>query len=525
MSCINGIFTITHRQGAGKSDCESFGRRIGLPRQLLHPLSWPYMIVATVTTLDSIDLRARFRIAVVGGGIAGLAAAYRLIELAPQAQVTLFEAADRVGGVLQTERHGGYLVELSADNFITNVPWGVDLCRRLGLSEQLLPTAPSQRRAMVVRGGRLLPIPEGFQLLSPSRAWPVLRSPLLSWRGKLRLICEPWVSRRRDAGDESLASFARRRLGREVFERLVQPLVSGIYTADAERLSMAAALPRFVEMERVSGSLTRAAWREASQPENEVASSGARYGLFVAPRDGMSSLVERLECRLRERGVQRGPGVTQLSVTDNQWSIAAGQQSSEFDAVILALPAYAAATLLRGVNHVLAERLQAIPYASSAIVALGYRREQITRPMDGFGFVVPSIEGKRLLAASYSSIKFSGRADEGRVLIRVFLGGAERPEQLDLDDESLVELATGELAELLGARGRPELTRVVRWPRSMPQYHVGHVDLVDRIEQLASHSPTLALAGNAYHGVGIPNCIHSGEQAAERILAALSPLT
>jgi oxygen-dependent protoporphyrinogen oxidase len=460
------------------------------------------------------------RIAVIGGGITGLAAAHRLIELAPRTQLALFEAGDRLGGVLRTERPDGYLIELSADNFITNVPWGLDLCRRVGLAEQLLPTRKSQRRAFVARGGRLLPVPVGFHLLSPGRVWPVVRSPLLSWRGKMRILCEPLVRRRRDTTDESLASFARRRLGREAFERLVQPLVAGIYSADAERLSMAAALPRFVEMERQSGSLIRGAWREMSSKDAGSSSSGARYGLFVAPREGMSSLVDAIAQRLPTGSVRCASAVTRLSPSGNGWLLTAGGQGLEFDAVIIAVPAYAAARLLEIVSTELTGELQRITYAGSAIVCLGYRREQLTRGCEGFGFVVPGVERSEILAASYSSAKFDGRAPDDRVLIRVFLGGAERPDQLELDDNSLVEHATRELANLLGIRGQPELTRVVRWPRSMPQYHVGHVELVNRVEKLAAEWPTLALAGNAYHGVGVPNCIHSGEQAAERVLAA-----
>lgn len=461
-------------------------------------------------------------IAVVGGGITGLAAAHRLIELAPEAQITQFDAGERLGGVLQTEHQDGYLIELSADNFITNVPWGVDLCRRLGLGEQMLPTRESQRRAFVVRRGKLLPVPLGFHLLSPSRVWPVVCSPLLSWRSKLRVLCEPLVRRRRDGGDESLASFARRRLGREAFERLVQPLVAGIYTADAERLSMAAALPRFVDMERQSGGLLRGAWREVSRQSGTMASSGARYGLFVAPRDGMSSLVEALVRRLNDSGVEHGPAVTTLVREGSRWSVTAGDQTVTFDAVILALPAYAAAALMESEHHELADDLTRIPYAGSAIVVLAYRRDQIAHNFAGFGFVVPAIERRNILAASFSSTKFDGRAPEDRVLIRVFFGGAERPDQLDLDNETLIKLATTELADLLGVQGPPELTRVARWPRSMPQYHVGHVELVERIERMAAELPAFALAGNAYHGVGVPNCIHSGEQAAERVLAALS---
>lgn len=462
------------------------------------------------------------RIAVVGGGITGLAAAHRLIELAPQTEVTLFEAAERWGGVLRTERHDGYLVELSADAFITNVPWGVDLCQRIGLGHELLPTRESQRRAFVVRSGRLLPVPVGFHLLSPGRVWPVLRSPLLSWPGKLRVLCEPLVRRRRDNRDESLASFARRRLGREAFERIVQPLVAGIYTADAERLSMAAALPRFVEMERRFGSLTRAARRERSSDADGAPSSGAHYGLFQAPRDGMSSLVDAVAQRLPMESVRCGSMVTRLFRAGNKWSLTVGASVEQFDAVVLAVPAFAAAALLAEMNHELARELQKISYAGSAIVALGYRRAQIARDWQGFGFVVPAVEGRQILAASYSSSKFAGRAADDRLLIRVFLGGAEGPDQLELDDQSLIDLAAAELADLLGAQGPPEFSRVARWPCSMPQYHVGHVELVDRIEALARQWPTLGLAGNAYHGVGIPSCIHSGELVAERLLAAVT---
>lgn len=456
----------------------------------------------------------------MGGGITGLAAAHRLTELAPQAQVVLFDAGQRLGGVLGTERRDGFLVELSADNFITTTPWAIDLCRRVGLGEQLLPTRPSQRRAFVVRRGRLFPVPVGFHLLSASRLWPLVSSPLLSWPGKFRLLCEPLVRRRREDGDESLASFARRRLGREAFERLVQPLVAGIYTADAEKLSMAAALPRFVEMERTSGSLTRGAWR-APSGDDAAGSSGARYGLFVAPRDGMTSLVDALTNRLDQHGVRRGSAVIRLAADGQRWSVATADETSSFDGAILALPAYAAAGLVEPINPPLASELQRIPYAGCALVVAAYRREQMVRELAGFGFVVPAVERRNILAASYSSSKFDGRAPHDRVLIRVFLGGAERPEQLDLDDNTLVEMAAAELTDLVGIEGPPEWSRVVRWPRSMPQYHVGHVQLVERIERLVAPSPTLALAGNAYHGVGVPNCIQSGEQAAERVLAAL----
>lgn len=471
--------------------------------------------------MTPVETSAAARVAVVGGGIAGLAAAHLLREIAPSLEVALFEAGHRLGGALQTEHQDGYLLELGADNFITNVPWGVELCRRLGIAEQLLPTRPSQRRAMVIHRRRLVPVPAGFHLLAPSRIMPIVQTPLLSWPGKLRLLAEWLIPRRRDTADESLASFARRRLGREAFERLVQPLVAGIYTADAEKLSMQAALPRFLEMERRHGGLIRAARRQ--DQSDGADSSGARYGLFVAPRGGMASLVDALAARLPPGTVRLNTPVCEIKPAgDGGWHVSIGGGAERFQSVVVATPAHAAAGLIGGFDADLAASLREIPYAGSAIVLVGYRREQIAHPLESFGFVVPAIERRGILAGSFSSVKFEGRAPEGRVLVRVFLGGADRPDQLELADDALRRIAIDELAELLGTRGEPELTRVVRWPASMPQYYLGHVQLVERIESLAARYATLALAGNAYHGVGVPNCIHSGEQAAERIAVAVA---
>jgi oxygen-dependent protoporphyrinogen oxidase len=462
------------------------------------------------------------RFAVIGGGISGLAAAHRLVELDPAAEIALFEAGDQLGGVLQTSRSDGYLLEHSADNFITNVPWALDLCRRVGIADELVQTRETSRRALVVRKGKLYPVPEGFSLMAAAKIWPVLATPILSPLGKLRLAMEYFVSRRNDESDESLASFARRRLGGEVFERLVQPLVAGIYTADADRLSLAAALPRFREMERQHGSLIRAARFEKKRgPSADAQASGARYSLFVAPRAGMASLVEAIEKRLPAGCVRLNSPVERLTRrADGGWDVlVAGKQEPErFSAVIVAAPAPQAAKLLKSVDDKLAAELAEIPYAGSAIALVGYRREQIAHALDGFGFVVPEIEHRKILAASFSSVKFGGRAPEDRVLIRVFFGGAGRPELVDLPDEELRKIVCRELAELLGASGEPELFQVCRWGGKMPQYHVGHLDLVRRIEKCAGALPHFALAGNAYHGVGVPQCIHSGEQAAERVV-------
>jgi protoporphyrinogen/coproporphyrinogen III oxidase len=464
------------------------------------------------------------RIAVIGGGISGLAAAHRVRELDPSAEVTVFEAGSQAGGILRTIRQDGYLIEASADSFITGVPWAIDLCRRIGFEDQLIPTNPEFRGAMVVARGKLEPVPEGFVLMAPSQLRSVMRSPILSWRGKLRVACETMVKARTAGGDESLASFARRRLGREAFERLVQPLVGGIYTADPEKLSLAATLPRYLEMERQHGSLIRGAKAKRKSATNGVADAaadrGARYSMFVAPRDGLASFIDAIAAKLAAGCVRLNSSIERIEREGEKWRIyspTVSGGSNDFDGVILATSAAAAANLLTCADSALAGELTAIEHAGSAIVALGYDQSQIEHPLNTFGFVVPTIERRKILSASFSSVKFPGRAPDGKVLIRVFLGGALQPEILQETDAELRRIAQDELRQLLGIRGEPELTMTFRWPAAMPQYHLGHLDRLRRIQERLNQLPSLALAGNAFAGVGIPQCIRSGEQAAERV--------
>ena len=463
------------------------------------------------------------RVAVIGGGITGLAAAHRLLELDPTLDVAILEASDRLGGVIQTFHKDGFLIERSADNFITNVPWALDLCQRVGIAERLLETNASRRKAFVVHDGRLQHIPDGFLLMVPGRLWPIVKTPILTFRGKLRLAWEYFTPRRRDTADESLASFATRRLGREVYQRLVQPLIGGIYTADPEKLSIAATMPRLVEMERRHGGLIRGARRRrAPSAGDDAKSSGARYSMFVTPRGGLTSLIDAIAARLPQHTPRLNWPVEQLTRrADGRWRLtASGRDPKIFEAVIVALPAPRAARLLASVDRQLATLLENITYAGATVVAVGYRREQVSHALNGFGFVVPSIEGRRILAGSFSSIKYADRAPQGSVLFRVFVGGACQAELADLSDADLRRLVGEELAELLGVRGEPTMCQIVRWKGAMPQYHVGHVELVERVETRAAELPHLELAGNAYHGVGIPHCIHGGEEAARRIVQA-----
>jgi oxygen-dependent protoporphyrinogen oxidase len=487
------------------------------------------MTVLPSTAAPSGGIMRPRRIAVIGGGISGLAAAHRIGELDPTASITLFEASDRLGGALQTEQHDGWLIERSADMFTTREPWAIDLCRRLGIADELIETDARYRRAFIVRRGRLVPVPQGFMLMGPAKIWPVVTTPIFSVSGKLRLAREYFVPPRQEEIDESLESFAVRRFGREAFERLIQPLIGGIYTADPAKLSMAATMPQFVEMERQWGSVTRGIWAKGRGQERgdrgqQRAASGVRYGQFVAPRDGMQRLVDALAARLRPESIRLNTPVSHINRFNSQWHVMtpAAPETELFDDLIIATPAAVGSQLLRKVDDVLATLINYIRHAGCCVVVIGARRDQIGRPLDGFGFVVPAIEKRRIIACSMASVKFPGRAPCGKLLLRVFVGGALQPELNDLSDDDLRQVVMEELTQLIGLSGEPELCKIARWSDAMPQYHLEHLGLVQRIEERAAAIPSFALAGNAYRGVGIPFCVHSGEQAAERVCRAYS---
>ena len=472
------------------------------------------------------------RVVVIGGGLSGLAAAHRIHERARTmrrpVELTVLEAKDRLGGVLWTDRIDGFTLEGGPDSFITNKPWGIELCHRLGLADQLIETDSNHRRSFVVRNGRLVPVPEGFVLMAPHRLMPMLTTPVLSWRGKLRFLMDMVIPRRDDESEESLAAFVRRRLGREALDRLVQPLVAGIYTADPNDLSLKATLPQFLAMEREHRSLILAGWRESRGRGGrglERQASGARYGMFVTLADGMDTLPRALAQALPDGIIHTGTAVRRISRNEpvSPWLIELlDGPPLEADAVIVATEAHAAARFLDSQDPLLALQLRAIPYASSLIVNIAYRRDQISHPLDGFGVVVPAIEGRPILAVSFLSVKFPNRAPAGRVLLRVFIGGATHSEQLDFDDQAVTELVRSELSSLIGASGEPLLTRIGRHPRSMPQYNLGHLDRVATIRRHLAKYSRLYLAGVAYDGVGIPDCVHAAEMTADSVLDALA---
>lgn len=476
-----------------------------------------------------------YRLVVVGGGISGLTAAHRLLERASRLnraiRLDLFESDRRLGGLIHTVREQEFLLEGGPDSFISEKPWAVDLCRRLGLETSLIGTSPLHRRTFIVRGGKLLPVPEGFHLIAPYRFGSFAASPLLSWAGKIRMAADLVLPRRRSGStnhDESLASFVRRRLGEEALERLAQPLVGGIYTADPEKLGLRATFPQFLEMEERHRSLLLAMWRDRKRQQSPADDdpAGPRYGLFVSLDQGLQHLVDRLQESIPAPSIHLGCKVVSLRRQDpaRQWEIELEKGPPiRADGICLALPAHRSAGLLEGLDPNLAAQLRSVVHASTATINLAYSAADIPAAMDGFGFLVPAVEKGAMLACSYSHRKFAGRAPRNGALLRAFVGGALHPETLEADDQELIARVRRTLGVLLGITRAPLLSRVERHPEGIPQYGVGHLDRVAWIERRMLKWPSLQLAGNGLTGIGIPDCIRRAEQCADRLLAPLAP--
>ncbi len=450
----------------------------------------------------------RVDVAVVGGGIAGLSAAYELVKQGRS--VHLLESTGRTGGVILTERFDGWTVDAGPDSLLVQKPAAIGLCRELGLGDRLHPTR-TPRTSFVLRGGRLHPLVEGSFLGFPLSATALARSSLFSWPGKIRMGLEPFVPKRTDDTEESIGAFVRRRFGSEAADYLADPLLAGIHAGDVNRLSARALFPRLVAAEAKSGSVLKAFRQLRTAPSGD--------GAFMSLPGGTGELAEAVAASLP-------PGTIRLNA-----SIRALRREGDFilettdgnvlhaGAVILAVPAYVAATLLAGVAPEVSSLCGEVRYASTATVALGYTRDQVRHPLNGTGFVVPKIEGSPLLAGTWVSAKWPHRAPDGHVLMRAFFGGGRDPRRLEQSDAELTSLAHTEMAALTGITGDPIFSRLYRWTNRSPQFDVGHLARVEAIERALARVPGLLLAGSGFRAIGIPDCIADGRAMGARAAA------
>ena len=485
------------------------------------------------------------RTAIIGGGIAGLAAAYELEQArraGQQVEYTLFEWRDRLGGSLSSEVVDGTVLERGPDSFLTEKPAAAELCRELGLGAELTPSNDADRKTYIVVRNRLVPLPDGLMFLIPTKLIPTALTRLFSWSTKIRMGLE-LLHPPRPTGlpDESVAALVERHFGRETVDRLADPLLSGIFGGDSAQLSARTVLPRLVEMEEEYGSLTRGmlaahrkmrarmkdAAKKTARPANVKGSAPAARAIFTAMRGGMNQLVHALTARLDSASVRLSTPVSGMEKVADGWRIHAGGKTEVYDAVIFATPAWAAGELLGRIDPQLAGELRAIPYSSSITINLIYDEAQLGRLPDGFGFLVPVVEGRSMLACTFVHRKFLGRTPPGKAVLRAFLGGMKNEALMDSPDEVLVATVRRELSEILGEKILPQSaeplhTQVARWPRAMAQYAVGHQERMARIHARVAALPGLRLAGNAYDGIGISDCIRLGRKAAKELVTAHS---
>jgi len=463
------------------------------------------------------------RIAIIGGGISGLSTAYALEKqrrAGTAVEYTLYESAPRLGGVLVTDKVDGCIIEAGPDSFLTEKPWATELCTELGLGSQLIGSNDPDRKTYILTRGKLIEMPDGLMFMVPTKILPTVLSPLFSWKTKLRMAQE-WFHPPHQANvDETVAALVERHYGPEMVDLLADPLLSVVYGGEASQLSARAVLTRLADMEAKYGSLGRAmlaARKTAAKPQN-----GASRPLFTSLQNGMQQMVDALVAALPADSLETNAHVQAVSLENGSWIVSAGLDTDQFDAVILALPTQAAANLIGRASAHLASELRGITYSSSVTVALGYDKKVRDSLPPGFGFLVPRSEGKRMLAATFVHNKFPHRAPENRALLRCFLGGARDEQILAVPDDDILGIVHDELKQIIGLTAESLFTRVFKWKGAMAQYRVGHLERLQRIDALLQKLPGLALAGNGYNGIGVPDCVRSGAEAAAKVLQSES---
>ena len=470
------------------------------------------------------------QIVIIGGGISGLATAFYTLKKATAAgqpiHLTVLESSSRWGGKIATDRIDGFVIEGGPDTFLATKPWGVTLCKELGLGERLHGTNPYQKNTYVLHRNRLQPLPDGLAMMIPTNIPAILKSRLVSWFGKARMGLDFLLPPHALNGDESLGAFVSRRLGREAYENLIEPLMSGIYAGDGDALSLASTFPYLRDLEIKYGSLARGAleMRKQSARANGRSPLQGSRSAFLTPTTGLIEIVEALIAHLQNNGavLRLNASVKNVKRANvKKWNVELENgEALPADGIVLAAPAFAATKIVSTLDPQLAADLHAIPYASTATVSLAYRQSNLPHPLDGYGYIIPRHEGRRALACTWTSTKFPHRAPDGYALIRVFVGRAGQETDIAWDEASLLELAREELLLTLGINAEPLLARVFIWDKAMPQYNIGHSQLLARIETALAQYPGIVLAGAGYRGIGIPDCIHSGELAADKILSS-----
>jgi len=460
------------------------------------------------------------RIAVVGGGTAGLSAAYSLQKrksAGTPIEFVVYEAGQHLGGVIRTERIDDCVIEAGPDSFLTEKPWAADLCRELGIGDQLISSNDAERKTYMLVNARLVPIPDGLMFMVPTKLLPTFLSPMFSLGTKARIVRE-WLSPPKPKNAEmSVAGFVERHYGREMVDRVADPLLGGVYGGSADQLSVDAVLPRFVQMETKYGSLGR-----AMVAARKNSSSAAPRPLFTSLKSGMQQMTNALMSRLPKEVFRSGVRVDAVKPESGKWLVIHDGRTEEFDAVVIATPAHAAAVLVPAQAE-LATELTAIPYTSSMTVVLGYDEAVRAALPPGFGFLVPRTEGRKILAATFVHNKFPHRAPENRAIIRCFIGGSVAEQMFEQSENEIANAVEGELKSILGLGAAPLFTRVYKWRKAMAQYTVGHSARVDRIKSLVAQTPGLALAGNAYSGIGVPDCVRTGQEAVDKLMVDLAP--
>jgi protoporphyrinogen/coproporphyrinogen III oxidase len=458
------------------------------------------------------------RVAIIGGGIAGLSAAFYL-ERARRSGAnigwTLFEKSDRLGGVIKTDIRDGFVLEAGPDSFLTMKPDGARFCRDIGIGDQLIPSNDADRKTYILVKGRLVPIPDGLEFMVPTRVLPMAMTPLFSFSTKLRMANEIFSSGNHHADeDESVADFVRRHFGQEMVDRVAEPLLAGVYGGNADRMSVRAVLPRFAEMERESGSLVRASLKARKA---RAKSAAPPQPLFTSLKMGMQQMVDAAVAALPPSSIRLQQEGLSIRPVNDDWQVESGRTSETFQEVVMAVPASAVPGLMRQVHPGLLEGLGKIQYTSSAAIAMGYSSAQLP---GGHGFLVPSTEGRKMLACTFVHKKFNHRVPGEQKLLRCFISSSRVPRLNSLSDQDLVDSCRAELKSILGLTLEPQFSNVFRWNPALPQYEVGHLERVAKMKAIIEDMHGFHLAGNSFDGIGIPDCIRSGRVAAEKVVAS-----